>query len=96
MTTHPTGAGAAMKQQSDGQLVIVEGLRKLGYASERCIRLYGDEFHLVSDPFPVGDGFAIEGIDRSSGRSRSIRIPLSLLHMVRRQPMFDGHSHIAA
>jgi hypothetical protein len=85
-----------MKQQSDGQLVIVEGLRKLGYASERSIRLYGDEFHLVSDPVPDGDGFAIEGIEHSSGRSRSVRIPLSLLNMLRRQPVFDGHSDIAA
>jgi hypothetical protein len=96
VSTHATGAGAAMKQQSDGQLVIVEGLRRLGYASERCIRLYGAEFHLASDPVPVADGFAIEGIDRTSGRSRSIRIPLSLLHMVRRQPIFDGHSDIVA
>ena len=85
-----------MKQQSDGRLVIVEGLRKLGYASERCIRLYGDEFQLVSDPVPDGDGFSIEGIEHSSGRSRSIRIPLSPLNMVRRQPVFNGHSDIAA
>src|SRR6266851_10312821 len=36
-----------MTKQSDRQLVICERLRELGYAQERHIRLYGEEFYLV-------------------------------------------------
>jgi len=64
---------------------ICDKLRKLGYARERRIRLYGEEFRLVSNPAPEGDGFAVDGIARGSGDQRRIRVPLSLVVTIRHE-----------
>ncbi len=34
-------------------------VKHLGYAAARRIRLYGEEFEVVSDPFPEADGVAV-------------------------------------
>src|SRR5258708_7042839 len=65
--------------------VICEKLRKLGFAQERNIRLYGEEFHLISNPIPDGDGFAVDGIARVSGDQRRIRVPLSIVVTIRQE-----------
>ena len=39
------------------QGAICEKLENLEYESEHPIKLYGEKFHLVSDPIPDGDGF---------------------------------------
>jgi hypothetical protein len=62
---------------------VCEKLRKMGYAPERHIRLYGEEFYLVSNPVADGEGFAVEGIARRSGARRRIRVPLSLVVTIR-------------
>ena len=85
-----------MTKQSDNQLVICERLRELGYGSQRHVRLYGEEFHLISDPIPDGDGFVVKGIARTSGRSRYVRIPLSIIHTLRQEVTFHTQPDIAA
>ena len=85
-----------MTKQCDKQFFICERLRELGYSSERHVRLYGEEFYLISDPFPHGDGFAVEGIARGSGNSRYIRIPLSIVHTLRRELVFETQPEVAA
>jgi hypothetical protein len=85
-----------MSKHRDKKFVICERLRELGYASQRHVRLYGEEFHLTSDPIPEGEGFAVEGIARRSGISRSIRIPLSIVHTLRQELTFDTQTEIAA
>jgi hypothetical protein len=64
---------------------ICEKLRKLGYARQRHIRLYGEEFDLISNPIPDGDGFAVDGIASQSGARRRIRVPLSLVVTIRQE-----------
>lgn len=78
------------------QLVICARLRELGYAKKRHVRLYGEEFQLISDPIPEGDGFAVEGIARRSGKSRLIQIPLSIVHTLRQELALDTQPDIAA
>ncbi len=85
-----------MSKQRDKQHVICEKLRKLGYASARHVRLYGEEFYLISDPVPDGDGFAVKGTARRSGKSRYIRIPLSTVDTLRREVIFDNELETAA
>jgi hypothetical protein len=85
-----------MTRQHDKQRALCEKLRKLGYARARHVRLYGEDFHLISDPFPDGDGFVVEGIARRSGRSRVVRIPLSTVHTLQRELTFEAQSEIAA
>ena len=74
-----------MKNPRGKRPTICERLQELGFAKERHIKLYGEELHLVSNPVPDGDGFAIEGITRRSGSVRRLRIPLSLVHTLRKE-----------
>ncbi len=64
---------------------ICEKLRKMGYAQQRRIRLYGEEFDLVSNPVADGGGFAVEAIARRSGTQRRIGVPMSLVVTIRQE-----------
>jgi hypothetical protein len=82
--------------QKERTLVLCQRLQNLGYAQHRKIRLYGEELHLVSNPSPDGDGFAIEGIAKRSGKLTHMRIPLSVVHVLRRELEIQERSLPAA
>lgn len=85
-----------MIKQHDKRLFICHKLKQLGYAKARHIRLYGEDFHLISDPIPDGDLFAVEGIARRSGKSRVLRIPLSVVHTLRRELELEAEVDLVA
>jgi len=60
---------------------ICEKLKTLGFARSNHIKLYGEHFQLISDPFPHETGIAVEAV-RSDGRaSRTVKLPLPILNM---------------
>jgi hypothetical protein len=67
------------------QWLVCERLRKLGYRSAKTIRLYGEELHLISDPEPHENGFAVHGITVKSAVVKRVRIPLSVVTMVEKE-----------
>jgi len=62
---------------------LIARLKTLGYSIRKRVRIYGEELELTSDPFPHENSFMIEGKSPRSGKSRQLKIPLSLLQMVR-------------
>jgi hypothetical protein len=60
---------------------ICEKLKHLGYARSNHIRLYGEQFQLVSDPFPHETGIAIEVVKRDDKDPRTLKLPLPVLKM---------------
>lgn len=78
-----------MSNQRDKCQAICEKLQELGYAREKYIKLYGEEFHLVSNPVPDGNGFSVEGIARTSGNLRRMRIPLTVLSTLQKEMTFE-------
>jgi len=61
---------------------LCERLKKLGFAQENRLRLYGEEFELLSDPFIVGNDLVfVDAIERKSRIPRRIRIPLPIVKM---------------
>jgi len=71
-----------MLNERDRRLQFCRKLQRLGYSAQQRIRLYGEEFDLVSNPIPEDNGFAVDGISRKSGNLRRVRIPLSVVHVV--------------
>ena len=69
----------------DRQRLICERLEKLGYASERRIRLYGEELQLVSNPIVENAGYSVLALVVSTGNLRHLRIPLSVVSMLERE-----------
>lgn len=84
-----------MTNRRDKGQAICDKLQKLGYARENNIKLYGEDLHLVSNPVPEGDGFAVEGVARTSGNLIRVRIPLSLLHTLKKELAFEQATDIA-
>lgn len=57
-------------------------LISLGYARSNHVRLYGQEVELVSDPFPHHEGgIAIEVITKTEPVSRTVKLPIPVLHV---------------
>ncbi len=59
---------------------VCEKLKKLGYSRSSYIRLYGENFQLVSDPFPHEAGFAVEVTTAKSTARRVLKLPLPVLN----------------
>ena len=73
-----------MRSPEETQHILCERLKKLGYAREKRIRLYGEDLRLVSNPVPDGDGFAVDALTRQATVKR-LRIPLPVVHVLKRE-----------
>jgi hypothetical protein len=64
-------------------------LKKLGYASQNHVKLYGQEFWLVNDPVAMTETLVlVDAIETKSRRTLRLRIPLNVVNM--------AHAQIAA
>ena len=50
---------------------------QLGYVAHRRVRIYGEDFELLSDPFPDNNRIAIRARAKDSS-IRTLRLPLTL------------------
>jgi hypothetical protein len=73
------------KHRGRNQLHTVgETIKRLGYARNNQVMLYGEVFDLVSDPVSVGDSFVfVDALERKSGHVRRVRIPSAIVQMAR-------------
>ncbi len=61
---------------------LCERLKQLGYAQSKWIRIYGQEFELISNPFPQGKGIAVRAQSKQEQQERILALPLPILQMV--------------
>ncbi len=61
---------------------LCDRLKKMGYAESHHIRIYGQEFDLISNPFPQGNGIAIQAVSTKEKQTRTLQLPLPILQMV--------------
>jgi hypothetical protein len=72
--------------QSPAELhLICDKLKAMGYAESRRIRIYGEEFEVVSNPFPDGNGIAVRAIAKREHLERTVRLPLPVVQTVTRR-----------
>lgn len=64
---------------------LCDRLKELGYAQSKRIRIYGQEFEVVSNPFPQDKGIAVQAVARRETQVRILRLPLPILQMVARK-----------
>ena len=60
-------------------------IKQLGYVASRRVRIYGEEFELLSDPFPQADQIAIRAKAKSDSSVRILRLPVTIVPGGRRQ-----------
>jgi hypothetical protein len=54
-------------------------IKDLGYISSRHISMYGEQFEILSDPFPDGNGVAVYVNTAKEPTKRTLRLPTSIL-----------------
>ena len=63
---------------------LCEAIKRLGYARNNRVRLYGEVFDLVSDPISVGETLVfVDAVERKSGQVRRVRIPPTIVQIAR-------------
>ena len=68
------------------QIHLCERLKQLGFSRQSQIRLYGSQFELVSDPLVISeDVVLVDAVERKSGKSCRVRIPLNIIKMATEQ-----------
>ncbi|HEY3973657.1 MAG TPA: hypothetical protein VGM18_11670 [Candidatus Sulfotelmatobacter sp.] len=58
---------------------VCASVKRLGYGVSEHIRLYGEEFEVVSDPFPEADGIAVRVKTEKDAAIRVVRLPATVL-----------------
>lgn len=54
-------------------------IKKFGYAASQKIRIYGEEFDVLSDPYPNPDGIAIEVRSTKTAQKRVLQLPATIM-----------------
>jgi hypothetical protein len=54
-------------------------IKNLGYVASRHIKMYGEQFEIVSDPFSEGDGVAVQATSSTHPEVRTVRLPTAIL-----------------
>lgn len=62
---------------------VCADVKNLGYGASGRIRLYGEEFEVISDPFPEADGIAVRVKTRNDSRIRVLQLPATILQSVK-------------
>ncbi|HTS57371.1 MAG TPA: hypothetical protein VMH03_07480 [Terriglobales bacterium] len=63
---------------------MCDRLKNIGYAISSRIRMYGEEFEVISNPYPDGEGISVEAMSKRENRTRVVRLPLPILQTVAR------------
>ena len=74
MTSHPNEFPSITE--------ICTSVKNLGYGIRQRIRLYGEEFEVLSDPFPDAEGVAVQ-VKTEKDVVRVLRVPATVLQNVK-------------
>lgn len=69
-------------EQSPSLVEICASVKRLGYGASQTIRLYGEEFEVVSDPFPEEGGIAVHAKSKKADAVRLVQLPATVLQSV--------------
>lgn len=77
-----------------GHVPMSESLKRLGFAQNTQIRLYGETFDLISDPIVVDENLVfVDATEQRSGDRRRLRIPLNVVRMARQSRSAVSEQH---
>ena len=68
------------------QTHLSERLKQLGFSRNNQIKLYGSQFEVVGDPLVISEDVVfVDALERKSGQSCRVRIPLNIVRMASEQ-----------
>jgi hypothetical protein len=75
--THASDSGKSTRTRSPSESCAK--IKKLGFTASSHIKMYGERFEIVSDPFVEGDCVAIHAITGNDPKIRTLRLPIAIL-----------------
>lgn|GEM_PF-3344733 len=77
----PATTDSSLKNHANGSSPVENcaRIKALGFKTSTRIKMYGERFELVSDPFVEGDYTTIHATSGDSQGSRPLRLPVSIL-----------------
>jgi hypothetical protein len=82
----PSERGIVNSSSSSLPPEICAQIKKFGYATSQKIRIYGEEFEVLSDPFPSDGGIAIEVRSQRTAQARLLQLPATVIGRVNKTP----------
>jgi len=62
---------------------VCADVKRLGYGAKQTVRLYGEEFDIISDPFPEAGGIAVTAKTKNKDSIRVVQLPVTVVQSVR-------------
>ncbi len=75
--TQTSGTENPMLNQS--RLDSCAKIKKLGFTASTHIKMYGERFDIVSEPFIEGDCIAVRATSGNDPEIRTVRLPIAIL-----------------
>jgi hypothetical protein len=69
--------------ESSAVLEMCARVKNLGYTTSKRVRLYGEEFEVVSEPFPQANGIAVHVKSRRDENIRVLQLPATVIQTVK-------------
>ena len=66
---------------------ICDQIKQRGYAQAKVVRIYGEEFEILSDPFPNEAGVAVHVRSRRTSQVRALQLPATLIPTGHNSPL---------
>lgn len=66
---------------------ICDQIKQRGYSQSHVVRIYGDEFEILSDPFPNENGVAVRARSRRTAQVRALQLPATLIPKPNEKPV---------
>lgn len=66
-------------------LEMCERVKKLGYSVGKHIHMCGEQWDVLSDPFPLDGGIAVKVKVRGGDGVRTIKLPETVLQSIRKE-----------
>jgi hypothetical protein len=68
------------------KFILCERIKQLGFAQNKKVRLYGEVLEVMADPVvDEGDFIFVDAREQKSGRTKRIRLPLSIVKMAKQE-----------
>jgi hypothetical protein len=69
--------------ESPSVLEICARVKHLGYTTSGRVRLYGEEFEVVSEPFAEANGIAVQVKSKKNPKIRVLRLPTTVIQTIK-------------
>jgi hypothetical protein len=62
-------------------------IKHIGFAASKRVRIYGEEFEVLSDPFPSANGIAIHVRSQRTSETRVLQLPATMIQRGNQSPV---------